>query len=270
MSGRPLLSLRNVSKVFRNGGDVLEVLSGVSCDIAEGERVCLLGGSGCGKSTLLRIVAGFLMPDAGCVEIGGERIVGPGSDRCVVFQEDALFPWLTVRENVAFGARGKMSREAMDAEVNRYLEKVGLASFGDYLPREISGGMKQRVALARVLILRPRVLLMDEPFGALDALTRGEMHGLFLSLMRETNGTSLFVTHDVEEAVTLADRILVMGRAPGRIRAEVPVAISRPRDRFDDAFVRLCREVRDLLASEAAAGDCGAGECAEGPRGCRS
>ncbi|NLL36277.1 MAG: ABC transporter ATP-binding protein [Fretibacterium sp.] len=251
MTGRPLLSLKGVSKVFRNGGDVLEVLSGVSCDIMEGEQVCLLGRSGCGKSTLLRIVAGFLLPDAGHVEIGGERITAPGSDRCMVFQEDALFPWLTVRENVAFGARRKMPRGTLDSEVNRYLEKVGLASFGDYLPRQISGGMQQRVALARVLILRPRVLLMDEPFGALDALTRREMHKLFLSLMKETNGTSLFVTHDVEEAVTLADRILVMSRTPGRIRADIPVALCRPRDRFDGTFVRLCREVQDLLASEA-------------------
>lgn len=251
-SGRPLLSLRGVSKSFRNGEDVLEVLSGVDCAVAEGELVCLLGGSGCGKSTLLNLVAGFLLPDAGCVEIGGERIAGPGPDRCVVFQEDALFPWLTVRENVAFGARGKMPRAALDAEVTRHLEKVGLASFGGYLPRELSGGMKQRVALARVLILRPRVLLMDEPFGALDALTRGEMQGLFLSLMRDTRGTSLFVTHDVEEAVTLADRLLVMGGSPGRIRADIPVPLPRPRERSDGGFVRLCREVRELLGAETA------------------
>ena len=193
MSGRPALSLRNLSKTFRNGGGSLEVLSGVDLDVAEGELVCLLGKSGCGKSTLLRLVAGFLSPDSGSVEVGGGRIAGPGPDRCVVFQEDALFPWLTVRENVAFGVMRTMPRKVRDAEVRRCLEKVGLEFFGGSFPREISGGMKQRVALARVLIFRPKVLLMDEPFGALDALTRGEMQGLFLSLMRDTRGTSLFV-----------------------------------------------------------------------------
>ncbi|WP_299076871.1 ABC transporter ATP-binding protein [uncultured Fretibacterium sp.] len=252
MSGRPVLSLRNLSKTFRNGGGPLEVLSGVDLDVAEGELVCLLGKSGCGKSTLLRLVAGFLSPDSGSVEVGGGRIAGPGPDRCVVFQEDALFPWLTVRENVAFGVMRTMPRKVRDAEVRRCLEKVGLEPFGDSLPREISGGMKQRVALARVLILRPKVLLMDEPFGALDALTRGEMQGLFLSLMRDTRGTSLFVTHDVEEAVTLADRLLVMGSSPGRIRADIPVPLPRPRERSDDGFVRLCREVRGLLGAETA------------------
>lgn len=252
MGVRPILSLRNLSKTFRNGGGPLEVLSGVDLDVAEGELVCLLGKSGCGKSTLLRLVAGFLSPDSGSVEVGGERIAGPGPDRCVVFQEDALFPWLTVRENVAFGVMRTMPRRVRDAEVRRCLEKVGLEPFGGSLPREISGGMKQRVALARVLILRPKVLLMDEPFGALDALTRGEMQGLFLSLMRDTRGTSLFVTHDVEEAVTLADRLLVMGSSPGRIRADIPVPLPRPRVRSDDGFVRLCREVRELLGAETA------------------
>lgn len=252
MSGRPVLSLRNLSKTFRNGGGSLEVLAGVDLDVAEGELVCLLGKSGCGKSTLLRLVAGFLSPDSGSVEVGGGRIAGPGPDRCVVFQEDALFPWLTVRENVAFGVMRTMPRKVRDAEVRRCLEKVGLEPFGDSLPREISGGMKQRVALARVLILRPKVLLMDEPFGALDALTRGEMQGLFLSLMRDTRGTSLFVTHDVEEAVTLADRLLVMGSSPGRIRADIPVPLPRPRERSDDGFVWLCREVRGLLGAETA------------------
>lgn len=251
-TGCSILSLRNLSKTFRNGGGPLEVLSGVNFDVAEGELVCLLGKSGCGKSTLLRLVAGFLSPDSGSVEVGGERIMGPGSDRCVVFQEDALFPWLTVRENVAFGVMRTMPRKVRDAEVRRCLEKVGLKPFGDCLPREISGGMKQRVALARVLILRPKVLLMDEPFGALDALTRGEMQGLFLSLMRDTRGTSLFVTHDVEEAVTLADRLLVMGSSPGRIRADIPVPLPRPRERSDGGFVRLCREVRGLLGVETA------------------
>ena len=248
----PLLSLRGVSKVFRNGGETLEVLDAVDCDVAEGELVCLLGPSGCGKSTLLRLVAGFLLPDSGNVELQGERIMGPGPDRGVVFQEDALFPWLTVRENVGFGAGRRMPREALEEEVSRYLQRVGLGAFGGYLPRELSGGMKQRVALARVLILRPKVLLMDEPFGALDALTRGEMHELFLSLMRETNGTSLFVTHDVEEAVTLADRLWVMDRSPGRIRADIPVALPRPRDHSKEGFVQLCRKVRGLLAGETA------------------
>ena len=215
MSGRPILSLRNLSKTFRNGGGSLEVLAEVDLDVAEGELVCLLGKSGCGKSTLLRLVAGFLSPDSGSVEVGGGRIAGPGPDRCVVFQEDALFPWLTVRENVAFGVMRTMPRKVRDAEVRRCLEKVGLEPFGGSLPREISGGMKQRVALARALVTRPCCMLADEPTGNLDAQTAASVFGLLHGLARQLGTAVVIVTHDLDLAaradrrVTLRDGTLV-------------------------------------------------------------
>ena len=170
----------------------------------------------------------------------------PGPDRCVVFQEDALFPWLTVQENVAFGLRGPKSK--INKEAGRILEMVGLAEFRDYLPREISGGMKQRAAVARVLILKPAVLLMDEPFAALDAQTREEMQNLLLMLWKNLSHTILFVTHDVQEAIRLADRILLMDKNPGRIREEIPVDLPRPRE-TDHRFVALYRNLLEKLRS---------------------
>ncbi|WP_279615001.1 ABC transporter ATP-binding protein [Desulfatiglans anilini] len=173
---------------------------------------------------------------------------GPGPDRCVIFQEDALFPWLTVGENIAFGLKGrKQSRKARAEEMSRFLNLVGLNEFRDYLPHEISGGMKQRVALARVLILRPEVLLMDEPFAALDAQSREEMQCLLLMLWQELGHTILFVTHDVGEAVMLADRILLMSKNPGRIREEISVSLPRPREREGAAFAGLSRRLHEAL-----------------------
>jgi NitT/TauT family transport system ATP-binding protein len=171
----------------------------------------------------------------------------PGPDRCVVFQEDALFPWLTVSENIAFGAKGLMPKSRLVPEVHRHLEMVGLTAFKDYLPKEISGGMKQRVALARVLILQPQLLLMDEPFGALDAQTREDMQNLLLSLWEKFSHTIVFVTHDLVEAITLADRILVMGTNPGRIESEIPVTLPRPRKKENDAFHHFFRNLRSQM-----------------------
>ncbi len=205
---------------------------------------------GCGKSTLLKIVAGFIPQGSGRVVLNQCTVTRPGLDRCVIFQEDALFPWLTVGENIRFGLKGKKSSKKEKAEeLNRFLNLVGLSEFRDYLPGELSGGMKQRVALARVLILQPQVLLMDEPFVSLDAQSREDMQNLLLSLWKELSHTILFVTHDVNEAVVLADRILLMDKNPGRIREEVRVDLPRPRERESVAFLnvskRLHRALRD-------------------------
>ena len=244
---RPALTIQKVSKIFPADNGYLNVLDNVSFDIAPAELVCLLGPSGCGKTTLLKLIAGFMTPSAGIIRVDGRTVTSPGPDRCVVFQEDALFPWLTVSENIAFGAKKLMHGSRLVKEVHRYLEMVGLSAFKDYLPREISGGMKQRVALARVLILQPQVLLMDEPFGALDAQTREDMQSLMLCLWEKLSHTIVFVTHDLVEAITLADRILVMGTNPGQIRSEIEVTLPRPRKKESDAFHNFFRDLRSRL-----------------------
>lgn len=249
--GRPpgpaRLSIHELRVAFPVDGVLTNVLDDVSFDVAAGELVCVLGPSGCGKTTLLKLIAGFMPPSDGRIQIDGRTVTCAGPDRCVVFQEDALFPWLTVAENIAFGAKGVIPRSRIDAEVQRYLDLVGLSAFKNYLPKEISGGMKQRVALARVLILTPKVLLMDEPFGALDAQTREEMQDLLLRLWAELSHTIVFVTHDLTEAVTLADRILVMDANPSRIRSAFPVPLPRPRKTENDAFHRFYRQLRGCL-----------------------
>jgi len=243
-----ILEIHRLRKVFRSAGGYLAALEQIDFSVEKGELICILGRSGCGKSTLLKILAGFLSPTAGRVLLGGTPVRRPGPDRGVVFQEDALFPWLTVEENIAFGMRRhRWSKKSVREEVDRYLALVGLSEFRHYLPREISGGMKQRVALARVLILQPRVLLMDEPFAALDAQTREEMQQLMLSLWKTFSHTILFVTHDVTEAVLLADRILLMDKDPGRIREDIAVDLPRPRDAETESFVFFCRRLFEGL-----------------------
>jgi NitT/TauT family transport system ATP-binding protein len=247
-STEAILTIEKLGRVFPVGASFLMALKGVDFRVARGELICILGRSGCGKSTLLKVVAGFMEPTTGVVRLNGKAVTGPGPDRCVVFQEDTLFPWLTVRENVAFGMKGKgFKRKDREEEVDKYLSLVGLSDFGDYLPREISGGMKQRVALARVLILEPQVLLMDEPFASLDAQTREEMQNLLLSLWAQLGHTILFVTHDVQEAVTLADRVLVMSRSPGSVGDELEVPLPRPRKRDEEAFISCTRALLDAL-----------------------
>lgn len=237
---KTILHIKNLRKVFRTNGSFLTALDEINLNVRSGEMICIFGRSGCGKSTLLKILAGFLSPSSGTVLLSGRPVTGPGPDRCVVFQEDTLFPWLTVKENIAFGLRGQIrEKKAIWEEVEHFLSLVGLSEFRDYLPREISGGMRQRVALARVLILKPKVLLMDEPFASLDAQTREEMQNLLLSLWERLSHTVLFVTHDVNEAVTLADRILLMEKRPGRIRDEIRVALPRPRKRGKTDFISI-------------------------------
>ena len=247
-AGHILLELRGVGKVFHMGGSFQTVLDGIRFQVQKGEMICILGRSGCGKSTLLKMLAGFLPPSSGDILLNGTPVSKPGPDRCVVFQEDTLFPWLTVKENIAFGLKG-LNRDKKETrrEVARYLSLVGLREFEDYLPEEISGGMKQRVALARVLILKPQVLLMDEPFASLDAQTREDMQELLLTLWRTLSHTILFVTHDVGEAIMLADRIMMMSRNPGFIREEIPVDLPRPRRRESREFLLLSRKLYEVL-----------------------
>ncbi|WP_231714094.1 ABC transporter ATP-binding protein [Desulfosarcina ovata] len=208
-------------------GENIFVLRQVDFAVNRGELVCIVGPSGCGKTTLLNILAGFMAPTAGSVLLNGRPVAKPGPDRCVVFQDDALFPWLTVEENIAFGLRG--TRRKIKENVVRIIEMVRLADVRNYLPAEISGGMKQRVAIARVLVLQPEVLLMDEPFGALDAQARSEMQDLLIWFWEKLSQTILFVTHDMQEAVKLSDRVLIIGKKNGQITDDIPIDLPRPR-----------------------------------------
>ncbi|HTT72177.1 MAG TPA: ABC transporter ATP-binding protein [Anaeromyxobacteraceae bacterium] len=249
----PALLVRGVGKVFRAGESELVALEGIDLAVAEGEFVCLLGPSGCGKSTLLNAVAGFEPPSSGEILARGERVAGPGPDRAMVFQEYALFPWMTVARNVAFGLeQTRAPRERILARTEALLRQLGLWEFRDRYPKELSGGMRQRVAIARVLAIDPPTLLMDEPFGALDALTRRGLQDELLRIWAELGKTILFVTHGIEEALYLADRVVVMTYRPGRVKRVVPVELARPRDSTSPEFNALMREVSRLVLEEQA------------------
>jgi NitT/TauT family transport system ATP-binding protein len=218
-----------VSKTYRGQREV-HALDDVSLTVDEGEFVALLGPSGCGKSTLLNVLAGFEKVSSGKLLFDGATISSPGPDRGVVFQEAALFPWLTVWENVVFGPRVQnLARSLYESRARQLLELVGLTAFADALPVQLSGGMRQRVGIARVLVMNPRALLMDEPFGALDAQTRLSMQQLLLDVWQQLGTTVLFVTHDIDEAILLSDRICVMSARPGRIIKTIPIELARPR-----------------------------------------
>ncbi|MBI3710134.1 MAG: ABC transporter ATP-binding protein [Proteobacteria bacterium] len=253
-----MLSIRRVVKSFdsRPGGSV-PVLAGIDLDIASGEFFCLLGGSGCGKTTLLNILAGFEAPSAGEISLDGAAINGAGPDRVVFFQnaDAALFPWLTAEENVAFGLRIKGMGEAACAPIaEQWLRLVGLWEHRGKFPQQLSGGMKQRIQIARGLAIDPAMLLMDEPFAALDAITRRLMHAELLRIWSATSKTVVFVTHDVAEAVILADRIGVMTRGPSaRIKAVIPVELPRPRDPGHPRFAEAYGRIEALLMPEAQA-----------------
>ncbi len=235
------ISVKDVSRIFFSpSGERIEALKGVNLEVEDafsaagrdiGEFRVLLGPSGCGKSTLLRMIAGLDKPTSGQVFVNGEIVTHPGKDRGMVFQKYTSFPWLTVADNIAYGMKINGVPEAQRKEtVDRLLQSVGLSEFANVYPETLSGGMQQRVAIARTLALRPSVILMDEPFGALDAQTRSDMQQLLLQIWDETACTILFVTHDVEEAVYLADRIFIMSSHPGTIVEDVEVPFDRPRD----------------------------------------
>ena len=220
----------NVRKVFNGRNGEMVALNGVSLDIHDNEFICVVGPSGCGKSTLLNIIAGLLEPTEGKGFCDGKEVLGTGPERGVVFQQYALFPWLTVKKNVMFalemrGVKGKQAEE----EAMRYLEMVDLSKFADHYPKELSGGMKQRVAIARAYAAEPEVLLMDEPFGALDAQTRTQLQTELLSTWEREKKTCFFITHDVEEAIILAQRVIIMSARPGRIKEIINVDIPYPR-----------------------------------------
>jgi NitT/TauT family transport system ATP-binding protein len=248
------VELRGVSKTFVKDGRDIEALQGIDLAIAHKEFTAILGPSGCGKSTLLNMVAGFDAPTRGEVLAGGEPVAAPSPRRAVVFQESALFPWLSVLDNVVFGPKtqGRPAAEYRPRAA-QILEQVGLAGFESHYPAELSGGMKQRVGIARVLVMEPEVLLMDEPFGSLDAQTRAVMQELLLSVWERHHQTVLFVTHDIEEALLLADTVYVMTARPGRIKRRLAVDLPRPRAlevTTSPYFNELKREVLALIREE--------------------
>ncbi|HEX7624294.1 MAG TPA: ABC transporter ATP-binding protein [Anaeromyxobacteraceae bacterium] len=249
----PAVQMTGLAKAFRTGGREVLALDGIDLTIAPGELVCLLGPSGCGKSTLLNAIAGFAAPTAGTLLANGRPVAGPGPDRAMVFQEYALFPWMTVEANVAFGLELKGEpRAARRARVEELLRQLALWEFRDRYPKDLSGGMRQRVAIARVLAIDPPMLLMDEPFGALDALTRRNLQDELLRIWSALRKTIVFVTHGIEEAIYLADRVVVMTYRPGRVKRIVPVALERPRDTASPEFNALKREVSRLVMEEQA------------------
>jgi nitrate ABC transporter ATP-binding subunit len=250
---RPQLAVRGVTKRFTVGDDEIEALARVDVSIGAGEFVCLIGASGCGKSTLLRIIAGFEEPTTGEVQVDGKPVVGPGSDRGMVFQDYALFPWMTVRQNIGFGPRQRqLPRKEIEEITGEFVRLVGLERFADRYPSQLSGGMKQRVAIARVLANNASTLLMDEPFGALDALTREQLQHELMQIWKRTGVTVIFVTHSVEEAVLLADRVLVMSAGPGRIENDIAIDLPRPRDVSSPEFNAVRRDVARRLTSHLA------------------
>jgi NitT/TauT family transport system ATP-binding protein len=247
------IQVRGLSRAFLAAGRTMPALVDVDLDVAEREFVCILGPSGCGKSTLLNIVAGFLRPSAGDVVVDGRPVTAPGADRGVVFQEYVLFPWLTVAGNVEFGLRLKGAPAAgRRATVARYLDLVGLTAHAEKYPVQLSGGMKQRVAIARALANNPAIILMDEPFGALDAQTREVLQDELGRIQRVEHKTVLFVTHSIREAVYLADRVVVMTSAPGRIKQVFTIKLPEVRDRFAPEFTHYESEITRVVKEEVA------------------
>ena len=250
MAAASALRVRDVRKSFAvpdAQGTTRLVLDSISFSIAAGELVALIGPSGCGKSTLLRLIAGLDFPDAGELLVGEEKILGPSAERGLVFQDPNLFPWLTVRRNIEAGlvARGVLREERY--EVDDFMRLVALEAFANSYPHHLSGGMSQRVALARALINHPKVLLLDEPLGALDAFTRMRMQDEVLRLWENRRTTMLLVTHDIDEAIYMSDRIIIMTPPPGRIDRNIDIDLVRPRDRTSESFLRVRSEILEHL-----------------------
>ena len=248
--GMPILDIAGVSKVFSLNGRPIHALKDVNLQIWKGEFICLIGASGCGKSTLLRIMGGFESVSSGMARMYRTPITEPASERGMVFQDYGLFPWLTVRQNIAFGPKQRGLSKAMLREItDRYLNMVGLTKFADHFPGQLSGGMKQRVSIARALANDCEVLLMDEPFGALDALTRDALQQELLEIWERTRLTVVFVTHAVEEAVLLADRVVVMTAGPGRVETDFCVPLDRPRCITALEFNDVRQQLTEMLTS---------------------
>lgn len=237
------LEISHVKKVFQIKDRELEVLSDIDITIQEGEFISIVGASGCGKSTLLRMIAGLETPTSGEIRIGRKKIEKPSVNVGMIFQESRLFPWLSVEKNIEFGIHEKISQEEKDELVRQHIELVGLKSFEKALPKQLSGGMQQRVSIARTLINNPSVLLLDEPFGALDALTRINMQNEVLRIWEQEKTTMILITHDIDEAIFLSDRIFIMGKNPGEIKKVIPVNMGRPRGRNSYDFMKIRKEI---------------------------
>jgi sulfonate transport system ATP-binding protein len=237
------LTITNLSKQFTIDAGTVQALTDVNLRVEPGEFISIVGSSGCGKSTLLRIIVGLDATTTGEILLGDQPIRNPGVDRGMVFQEARLLPWLTVSDNIAFGCRSDTSAHERRQLVRDHIELVGLAGFEKAYPLQLSGGMQQRVSIARALVNRPKVLLLDEPFGALDALTRINMQQEVLRIWEAEKTTMILVTHDIDEAIYLGDRVVVMSSRPGTIKKIVPVTLPRPRDRTDCDFVQIRREI---------------------------
>lgn len=248
--------IEHVGVTYQSGSGTFEALKDVNLKIDPGEFICVVGPSGCGKTTLLNVLAGFLEPTAGRAYLDGKPIKGPGPERGVVFQQYAIFPWLTVKDNVAFGlklAANKTPSARIDHIVDHFVDLVGLKDFKNAYPKELSGGMKQRVAIARAYAVNPQVLLMDEPFGALDAQTRQFMQESLLDILEEEKKTVVFITHGVEEAAFLSTRVVVMATRPGRIREVLPVDIPYPRQasvKTSPQFIKIRAEIDKVVREE--------------------
>ena len=243
--------IQGVRKVFRTDGREIIALADIDLEIERGEFICILGPSGCGKSTLLNAIAGFSPPTSGTILVDGIQVTAPGPERAMVFQEYALFPWMTVAENVAFGLKiKKLPHNEVRDRVGALLRQLQLADFRDRFPKDLSGGMRQRVAIARALALDSPMLLMDEPFGALDALTRRTLQDELLRLWMEFRKTIVFVTHSIQESVFLADRVVVMTYRPGTVKRIVRIDLPHPRDPAALPFIRLQQELTGLVMEE--------------------
>jgi NitT/TauT family transport system ATP-binding protein len=245
------IDVKGVNKVFKTDSREVIALKDINLQIPQGQFVCLLGPSGCGKSTLLNAIAGFSLPSSGEITADGQLITGPGPERGMVFQEYALFPWMTVEKNIAFGLEIKgMAKAEIDARVSQLLQMLSLSDFRNRFPKDLSGGMRQRVAIARVLALDSPIMLMDEPFGALDALTRRNLQDELLRIWAELKKTIIFVTHSIEEAIYLADRIVVMTYRPGTVKRDMMVDLPRLRDPSSSEFNALKRELGMMVMEE--------------------
>lgn len=243
------LSIQNVNKSFTVDGQKVDVLKDINMEVQEGEFIAIVGHSGCGKSTLLKIIAGLEKNDTGLVTVDGKEVNGPGMDRGMIFQEHRLFPWMSIEKNVQLGLKG-LSREEKTKLSGQYLELVKLSEFKKAYPSQLSGGMSQRAAIARSLVSQPEVLLLDEPFGALDALTKIELQEELLKIRERFHNTMLMVTHDIEEAVYLADRIVVMSARPGRIKDVIKVELGTYRDRGGSDFAHYKKKIFDYFFEE--------------------
>lgn len=247
----PIVRIDSIGKTYVRKGKEVEAIKDISLEIKKGELISFIGPSGCGKTTLLRMIAGLLEPTAGTVYIGGDACIGPGSDRGFVFQDFALLPWRTVEKNIELGLEiAHVPKDERKKLVSEYLRIVGLEKFADSRISELSGGMKQRVGIARALIMKPDVILMDEPFGALDAQTRNLMQAELINILRDTEQTIIFITHSVDEAVYLSDRIVVLSKRPTTVNEVIDVPWGRPRDRTSAEFNEMKKKILDYLEHE--------------------